>query len=92
MASRPEPLSRRRLGSESRLTPFVTPGGTDIGTHPGNDLAHRRPWRKDLSNAHLGECLPIGIRNDATAEDHDVIGIGLMQQFDQPGKQRHVRP
>jgi hypothetical protein len=64
------------LPSSARISPAR---GAHIGTHPGNDLAHRRSGREDLRNAHLCKRLPVGVWNDATAKDDDVVGVGLVQ-------------
>jgi hypothetical protein len=70
------PLSRPTSLIKERSLRSGAASGSDVCTHPGNDLTHRGSRREHLHNAHLRKRLTIGVGNDATAKEHDVVGVG----------------
>jgi hypothetical protein len=71
----PSRLAPSVIVRSARINPASSP---NIGMHPRNDFTHRGARREDLSNAHLGKGLPIGVGNDAAAKDHNVLGVRLV--------------
>ena len=50
------------------------------------------PGREHLGHADLLEDRDVLVGDDPAAEDHDVGGVALGEQLDQPLEERHVRP
>ena len=60
-------------------------------THPVHNGLCRGPGREDLRDAHPLQLRDIGVRDDAAAEHHHVVGATLAEQVDGTAEQRHVR-
>src|ERR1700687_584556 len=56
-----------------------------------DDRLQGRPGAEDLDNAHLFQLGGVVLRDDATAKNHDIGGVALLEQFEDAGDQRHVR-
>ncbi|CAK7281608.1 hypothetical protein SGPA1_12401 [Streptomyces misionensis JCM 4497] len=70
------------------------PGGRRLGdvlAHPLHDRRGRRPRGEDLRDALLLQRRDVLLRDDAAAEDEDVLGVALLEQVDDRGEQGVVR-
>src|SRR4051794_17902925 len=75
-------------------TGFTGPGCLfrgDVCANPGDDLVHRRAGSEHLGHAGLPELGNVLVRDDAAAEQDDVVGFVLVQQLDHALEERHVR-
>ena len=62
-----------------------------VGPYPVHDFGHAGAWCEDRGHSHRCQWRSIGLRNDAAAEDDDVVRSLSLQEVDDPRKQRHVR-
>src|SRR3954451_6344252 len=83
----PNRRNRGATGSGLALRYLVA----ELLTDPGDDLGGGRARGEDPGHAHPGQLRDVLVRDDAAAEHYDVGGVPLLEQFDDPGEERHVR-
>src|ERR1700730_7535047 len=58
--------------------------------HEVDDRLQGGPGAEDLDDPHRFQLAGVVLRDDATPEDHDIGGIALLEQLEDPGDERHV--